>query len=55
MSCKWVLKAIRLTGHCVLSDGAKSGFLNIIKGVPLRLVLGTVLFTIYVNNISLMY
>lgn len=37
----------------MFSDGAKSSFLNIIKGVPLRLVLGPVLFTIYVNNISL--
>jgi hypothetical protein len=35
--------------QCVISDGAKSGFLYIAKGVLQGLVLGPVRFTIYIN------
>ena len=37
----------------VSTDGVKSGFLNITKFVPKGLILGPVLFTVYINNIDL--
>jgi hypothetical protein len=37
----------------VISDGVKSSFLDIAKAVLPELVLGHVLFTIYINNIGI--
>jgi hypothetical protein len=39
--------------QCVSTDGIKSGVLDITKGVPQGLILGPVLFTVYINDIDL--
>jgi hypothetical protein len=38
--------------ECVTTDGVKSGFLDITKGVLQGLVLCPVLLTVYINNID---
>jgi hypothetical protein len=52
-SCKWFKNYLTDMTQCVLSDGVKSSFLDIMKGEPHGSVLGPVLFTPYINNIGI--
>ena len=52
-SCKWFKSYLTDRLQCVLSDGVKSSFLNIMKDVPQGSVLEPVLLTIYRSNIGL--
>jgi hypothetical protein len=52
-ACSWFENYLKDRTRCVLTNGVKSGFLDITKGVPQGSILGPVLFTIYINSVGL--
>lgn len=51
--CNWFENYLIDRTQWVSSDGAKSGFFDIMKGVPQGSILGLVLFTVCINNVCL--
>ena len=51
-SCKWFQDYLSHRQQCVLLGNERSTFLPLLKGVPQGSILGPVLFSIYINNIT---